>query len=33
MGDRIDGKLIALGIKDNIKEFVEKRKLDRFKNK
>lgn len=28
MGDRIDGKLIALGIKDNIKEFVEKRKLN-----
>ena len=27
MGDRIDGKAIALGVKDNIKNFIETRKL------
>ena len=25
MGDRIDGKAIALGVKDNIKNFIETR--------
>ena len=27
MGDRIDGKVIALGVKEDIKNFVESRKL------
>lgn len=28
MGDRIDGKVIALGVKNNIKDFIDKRKLN-----
>ena len=28
MGDRIDGKAIALGVKENIKNFIETRKLN-----